>query len=439
MGDAKRRALAQQTREPAAVPGSATAASVLAALVWPHSVQEFLTQHWPGKVFASHGDPARLPAFLRAEELGSVEALSRVYRGTVRFTTGRKYQMMVSIDQVNAMSLYRMGLTVQFEDISACIASAHADLRRLESELGINAGSAQASVFASPVSEGLGAHFDAYDLFSIQLQGLKRFHVAPVKELRNPVGNQFVPGTEAFDDLYPQAANGFPDASGADFECIEMKPGSTLFLPRGTWHHTESEADSLSVSISLFVAPAADLVLKQLRLLMLQDPQWRRPLYGAWGAEAGRKAATSQVAELLAGLPELARRLEPGELVANLLPAEQRLRAIGPDDRFQRTPHTRLEVEGSGSPVIEPEQRISVKVWDANYGELTVARMNVAHAALPVFRWIADRAKPFSAAELASRFPDLPFPEHRQILRVAAGAGLVKLLWFSTLASRQDG
>lgn len=434
MGDAKRRALAQVSRDSMMLssPGMA-GPSVLAALIAPHSVEEFLAQYWPDRVFASHGDPARLPSFLRAEELASVESLSRVYRGTMRFTTGRKYQMMASIDQLPAMSLYRMGLTVQFEDIAAVVAPTHANLRRLEAELGVNPGAARASAFASPVSEGLGVHFDSYDLFSIQLRGTKRFNVAPVTELKYPAGTQFVPGTEAFDDLYPQVGNGFPQARSAEFACVDMQPGSVLFLPRGTWHHTESGADSLSVSVALFMSSAADCVLRELRLLMLQDSQWRRPLYGAWGGESGRQTAEAQLAQLLAALPELSRRLSPEGVSRNLLPLEQRLQSIGPGDRFQRTPHTRLEVEELPSPIVDEHPWISFKVWDSNYGESTGARVQISRAVVPVFRWIAEQAKPFTAADLTARFPDLQFSAHQQILQVATGAGFVKLLWFAAL------
>src|SRR6266542_2616812 len=161
-------------------------ASTLGALTAPHPVAEFLSGYWPDRAFVAHGDPARLPAFLRAPELESVEALSRVYRGNLRFTSGRRYQKMLAIDQVQATSLYRMGLTVQFEDIAASVAATAPGLRRLEAELGVARGAARASVFSSPLSDGLSVHFDAQDLFSIQLKGTKSFRIAPVRELRYP-------------------------------------------------------------------------------------------------------------------------------------------------------------------------------------------------------------------------------------------------------------
>ena len=82
---------------------------------------------------------------------------------------------MLAIDQVHAASLYRMGLTVQFEDIAPFVAATAPDLRLLEAELGVARGSARASVFSSPLADGLSVHFDAQDLgFSPRRQRLCR-------------------------------------------------------------------------------------------------------------------------------------------------------------------------------------------------------------------------------------------------------------------------
>jgi hypothetical protein len=411
------------------------AQSILAALVAPHAVEEFLSVYWPETAFAAHGDPGRLPSFLRAPELADVETLSRKYRGNLRFTSGRKYQKMVGIDRVAAISLYRMGLTVQFEDIAPYVTPVATELRRLEFELGVNPGAAQASVFASPVSEGLSAHFDAQDIFSIQLRGRKRFHIAPVTELRYPSGIQFVPGSEPFDDLYPQASGGFPEAARADFRCVEMAPGSVLFMPRGTWHYTESDGDSMSVSIGLYTPAAVDMVLEQLRLLLLQSAEWRRPLYGAWGSDGARGAAAAHAARLLADLPDLSRQLTVDDLMTGVLSPEVRSRRIVAHSRFQKTPHSRIEVEPAPIKKSYDYEKLSIKVWEPNYGERISASMEISPQATAVFRWIAERSVPFTAAELAAGFPVFPFAEHERMLRVAADTGLVKMLWFPALVN----
>ncbi len=68
-----------------------------------------------------------------------------------------------------------------------------------------------------------------------------------------------------------------------------MRAGSVLFLPRGTWHNTETPGNSLSLSIAIDVPPALRCLLDQLRLLLLRDAPWRAPLTG--GASAGAAAA----------------------------------------------------------------------------------------------------------------------------------------------------
>jgi ribosomal protein L16 Arg81 hydroxylase len=408
--------------------------STLGALTAPRSAAEFLRDCWPGKSFVGHGDPARLPAFLRGPELAGIDALSRVYRGTLRFTSGRKYQKMLGIDQVNAAALYRMGLTVQFEDIAPFVAEAAPALRRLEAELGIPAGSARASVFSSPRSDGLSEHFDAQDLFSIQLKGTKRFRIAPVRELPNPCGTQFVPGTEPFDFLYPQAGDGFPDAASAEFATVDMQPGSVLYIPRGTWHATESGGDSLSVSIGLYLPSAADCVLEQLQLLLVQEPEWRRPLYGACGDGPSRGQAAAMLARLVERLPRDCASLNVDAVLAALRSPEERLLTIAPGSRFQKTPHSRVTIEPGAGAQGRPSEVVLISLADANYGERASMRLEMPPEAAGVFRWIGESRAAFSATELCERFPAFPFDQHRQLLEAATRAGLVRLLWFPRLA-----
>lgn len=407
--------------------------SILAGLVAPHSITEFLIDGWPDRLFVTHGSPSRLPLFLQRPELADVESLSRHYRGgPLRFTQGRRYQKMVSLDQVDAMALYRMGLTLQFEDVAPVVPGATSALRQLEHELGINPGAAKICAFASPVHDGLGVHFDAQDIISIQLRGQKRFRVAPVETLRYPYGVQYVPGTEPYDELYPQAGNGFPGIDAASLTTIDMRPGSVLYMPRGTWHSTESEGDSLSVSIGLYVPAALDTVLSQLRLLLLQDPAWRRPLYGAWGGNAAQAQAHAAAAALVADLPRQAAQLQADAVIAYVKHPSSRLAQIQSTDRFQKTPHSRLHIE---TPADAGSSVLRIMLWDPDYGERISVHIKQAQPhVVEVFRWCAEQLVPFTAAQMLDRFPRFDFVEHCKILRTAVEAGLLRLLWYPPLA-----
>ena len=402
--------------------------SALTCLISPTGIEDFFASYWPDRIFIGHGTLDRLPKPLRSPKLSSVETLGRGYSGSIRFTQGRRCPKMVQIQGVRPALLYEMGLTLQFEDVSKEIEGADAFLRELEYELGIPYGTAFMSVFASPEHEGLSCHYDAQDLISIQLRGTKQFHIAPVEQIRNPYGVQYVPGTEPFDELYPQATQGFPDAEGVEFQTVEMRPGTVLILPRGTWHYTEAENESVSVSIILDPPIAADSILQQLRWLLLQDPRWRRPLYGAQGNPALQPDARATMDELLAELPEVAGSLCSAHVLNALLPESQRLRNIAPNSRFQAVPNARIEKEGQGDRA--ELEVVSIRVSGNSGRERVTVRMQVFREAVDALTWMSQRKSPFTVQELRRRYPGFADGALEQLVAGAAQGGLLKSLWF---------
>ena len=283
---------------------------MLETLLKPLTPDKFFSDYWPDRTYASHGKVSRLPGLFRSEALADFSSLARNYRGRLLITRGRNSPYMVPADSRSAEALFSMGLTVYMDDIAPLLPDAGRSLAILERELGIAPGTARIGAFASPTTDGVAPHYDVEDVISVQLQGSKKFHVAPVDEIRYPAGMQYSPGDDPEAMLYPQIQGRFPDWQGVQFKCVEMKPGSVLFMPRGTWHKTEAEGPSLAVSIILKPPPAVDTVLEQLRWLLLQKPEWRKPLYGAWGHGPRHETALSVLGELLSGLPELAGHLD---------------------------------------------------------------------------------------------------------------------------------
>lgn len=405
---------------------------LLTALMAPCPAAEFLEQHWPRRPFATHGSPQRLPAVLRDDALASPAALAQRYRGNLRFTHGGCARM-IEIDRVNPLTLQDMGMTLQFADLARCVPGADAFLRELEAELGVHERSAAISAFASPRDDGLSCHYDAQDLISIQLHGSKRFSYAPVKEIRNPYGTQFVPHGRPFDELYAQAAAGFPDPRNADFTTTEMRPRSVLFLPRGTWHRTTASENSLSVSVMVDPPPALECLLEQLRMLLLQDAEWRQPLYGAPATGTRGEQALARSEELLAGLPERIAQLKPGDLLRALSSVERRMREITLGTRFQRTPDARLncEMHQGGAAAT-----VSVWVEQTPTRSQLAAKFDVPASAISTFRWIeAQTEGPFTTAALQAAFPALPFATLSEVLQLCVKAQFLKLLWFAPLKS----
>lgn len=404
---------------------------LLTALLSPKAADEFLNQYWPKRAFVAQCDPARWPAVLRGEELASVQNLAKRYRGSLRFTHGRKSDQMIQIDRVDPAILFEMGLTLNFEDVGPYVPGAPEFLRGLESELGLNEGSMVLSAFASPYQDGLGCHFDAQDVISIQLHGAKRFHYAPVREIAMPYGTQYIPGGKPYDELYAQAQNGFPDNTDVKFETAEMKPGSVLFLPRGTWHYTEANEPSLSLSITISPPTLIDCAMEQIRWLLLQDSAWREPLYGATGNGAQHANLHAHAKQLLARLPQLVSSLTPEDLMQAPIPVAKRLDQISDKSRFQRIPDAVLEVEDQKSP-----QGLPVAIIRQGHSESTTrisARLEVPPEALAVFRWIGEQRKPFTGAEVIKAFPPVPFEELKKILITLTRAQFIKMFWFAEL------
>lgn len=408
----------------------------LRELASPRSVDE-LARYWPDKpkYFLVEGDIERLPSFVRSEELSSFDALASVYRGSAGFVNAAKSSAMMPADSKSALKLFKMGLTIFFDDIAHCVPGATEFLRQLECDLGINTGGARLTAFASPSENGLAPHYDCNDVVSIQLLGTKHFGLAPLAEIPNPYGRHYTPGAAALPDTYPQMTKGFPDWRDAQFETIEMKRGSVLFYPRGTWHQTRAGAASFSLSIIIEPPAAVDCVIEQLRFLMLQDPRWRRPLYGAWGDGPGRESAFAQAAELLREIPAIASAITPKDLVRSTLAQERQLASIDPDSRFQRVPLAGVSLDNAADSADNSLEWARITIKDEHAVEHTLGRIEIPHQYREVVSWLGAQSAPFSARLVASRFPAIPFADHKKLLEICTQVGLLKLLWYPALDS----
>lgn len=406
---------------------------VLQALFGANAVEEFLSDCWPDGIYVANGAKDRLPAALLDEDLNEFQALSHRYKGVVSFFGDGRSGHMVPVEGIDAAAPYHCGLSVYLSDISPYFPDVERMTRELELELGVNEGCARAGVFASPSSGGISCHYDNVDVFCIQLRGTKRFELAPVKEIRYPWGSQFVRDSRPIDDLYPQATEGFPDSESAEFQAVEMKPGTVLYMPKGTWHRTEAGDDSISVNIGLSVPTAADCVLEQLRLLMLQDPEWRRSLYGAWGTGAMKEDAIARIAGLMAKLPELASLLDAELATMPNMSEMRRISRMDADSRVQHTPHTTLKI-GDPPAGTDEEDSILASVETADRGARTItSEIEMPSRCAPVLRWIDEQRGSFRISDVVEKFPELTEDQHLQVIQTLAGAGLLKTYWFPKL------
>jgi hypothetical protein len=402
---------------------------ILDALFAPLPATEFLRLHWPDKAIAGHGNPERLPSALRVPELQSVEALAAKYRGRLTFGNATSSSRTIGIENTSPASLLRMGLSLYMVDIVAMVPALGELLRQLERELGAPTGTARIGAFAAPPSNGVTCHFDAEEVFSIQLHGEKRFHIAKAPDIEQPWGIQFNPGDPCFDDLYAQVPAGFPDPARAAFETVHMKPGTVLFMPRGTWHYTESGEDSLSVSIVVRTPAAFECALEALRLRMLQDARWRRPLYGAWGSGPHHEAAREQWQTLMQDWTRMTPDLRLEDALLTKLSETELLNRADATSRFQRRSEARMTFE----PKSNGENTVRIIVRDQDGGEQTPLQLQVPGPMAATFQWLGENQAAFQADELASRFPELPLGQHLTIINALTRGRYLKQLRFGIM------
>jgi len=393
----------------------------LAALFGTDHAGDFLA-HWPERHYAVHKTSGVLPPALRVPELASLDALARIYRGPLTFGRGARDARTINVD-AHAPHLFQLGLTVYLPDIARFLPALAAWLQALEQELGLPAGCTTLGAFASPRDDGLSCHFDADDVISIQLQGRKVFDVAKVDGLPYPSGQQFGPGMLPGDELYLQAGAGFPTPDQASFERIEMAPGSVLFLPRGTWHRSVAEQDSFSVSIGIRPPTAMQQLLKRVHDLLLQAPEWRRPLYEA-NYPAGRETLATRLDGLLAQLPTLLQQIHG----ADLLQPDQPQLPLKASSRLQQVPQASLTYQH-----LPQRLKLSVSALDQHWVARTTLDTEVPGHLADALDWLAATQTAFSAGDFYQRFTSLAQADKQQLLELLLRCGFLRLLWYPVL------
>jgi hypothetical protein len=409
-----------------------SSSTALARLLAPLSPDEFFARYWLRKHAAIHGPLSRLPEWLSAPLLQHFHRLAADYRGGVSLQQSSRSNKQVPVSGVHPADLFEMGLTVYFHDIVKQIPGLEAYAKALEDELGLDPGGVKVAAFASPTGEGLGFHYDTGEIFSVQLRGTKTFDLAPVTEVEFPCGLPNSPGTTPSDETFPQMNNGFPSEAPQTYETVTMQPGTVLYMPRGTWHRTQAGEDSLSVSIAFAAPTALDTVLAQLRMLLLQDPRWRHPIYGLRGGLL-HDGAGEQIGELLKRLPQQVQALGAGDVLMAKVPESQRWRKIHVNSRFIRNPACTVRMEPG--PEQNGDVRLALRTHERGFNQPygRQSQLDIHADIVPAIQWMDASRQPFTLAELLKKFPALEKQNLVESVRVLAEAGMLKMLWYPAL------
>lgn len=366
-----------------------SASNCLESLLGAEEASRFL-QGWPGRPSWTHSDRAQWPAFLRLAAWSDPELVDTLHAGPVDVSRGNIGQYPVRGASIKAW-VCDLGLAVRLPDLRTRLPGASEWITQLEAELGAPPGTAELNAFINPPGVGLGVHCDPSDHLLIQVAGEKTLRLHP-----NPAGSDvFAPHAVS---LTPSSAvavqypEGLPDWSTLQGrgEEIHLRPGSIVYLPRGTYHETQGGEGPLCTSLVLkFALPTfVELALGYLREYLLQDPAWRRCLVATTTA-----AAEAHLHGLLAALGGRLGGLDAGRILATHRRTVTAAN-LRPDDRLVRNPAVLVDAAPGGGLRLR-----------ANLGRGRSRTIPLGAAAMEIARALADTRRPLAFGDVLQRWP----------------------------------
>lgn len=285
------------------------------ALVAPLSPHQFLETIWPGNLHCSHDTGAEVRSLIGHAEFGDIAALCAIPNGGgihVNHTRGERLRIDYNVAAEEAVDQYRAGNTIQILDIRTDEIGLWN--RMLDARLDLIPGTSVANAFASLPGPGLPWHWDAQEVFVVQLHGRKRWHVAANIYVDWPTVNG-MPSEQPPPELAVQLKDpAAPIHAPLEWQEIEMRPGSVMFMPRGYWHRV---AENLEPSVHLVLQVRMPNWRDLFRFMFehvpaLYAPEWRRPTSALSPTHLGSRAP-QEFSERLDALRPLA---EPEHLIA---------------------------------------------------------------------------------------------------------------------------
>jgi ribosomal protein L16 Arg81 hydroxylase len=265
-------------------------------LLSPVGAERFFAEHWQKRM-------ALLP--LAAEDLALVrDAVGPLDPGRLAAAAREGAQAWLANEFVahsvfpiapnNAAQLRDTGATLYFVNVPLpALTDSLADF------LGAPRRKVLASLFYTPAGGGAVPHFDKNENFTIQLTGAKRWQVG--ETVMVPAApDSYTLGSTA---ITPALAPLLEGAQRPPERTVDLTPGTLLYVPRGTVHHTGAGEPSWSLNLSYCPSTWLDLLLVGLRERLAASPAWRGTVTGVGGDAAAVRA--NDLPELLANLRAL--------------------------------------------------------------------------------------------------------------------------------------
>ncbi len=248
------------------------------------SATKFKTHYWLNKYFCAHAPLKRLPEINSLSQLKDIGSLLSFIENNPRpgvnvrawFQDPDHSHSESTISASAARDLYKSGkVTAVVDSVHLILPAVQKLIRGLGQELDPPDPGVTCNVYASPKGEGTVMHFDQQEVFLLQLKGKKRWRIAPNKNIKYPTQGYF--GHEIGDEL-AGVCKSFPKRLPKNADEFILKPGSVLYLPRGTWHESLALEESLGITLTLPLVNWADYIYRMFRKELLLNEEWRKPV-----------------------------------------------------------------------------------------------------------------------------------------------------------------
>ena len=196
------------------------------------------------------------------------------------------------------------GYTIVARSVHRYVPPANLLARQLARQLGVPV--RITAYITPPGSRGLQWHYDAHDVFIVQLEGSKIWHVAPPQK-KWPVVSLAWHRLRA-------AERETMIGNIQDIEELHLETGDVLYLPRGYLHAPEARKQ-LSIHMTISVHPVTRFDLAQALIAEAVQSEWWREAISVTSLIQSEEGARDEILDIVARLEQEAQSANATQLI----------------------------------------------------------------------------------------------------------------------------
>ncbi|MGQ4647065.1 JmjC domain-containing protein [Lyngbya aestuarii] len=229
-------------------------------LLKPYSVEEFLNTHWTSKaLFVPSGEKSKFAHLFSWEKLNYLLNFHQFKYPELRLALDGK--VLDESKNKDITKLCQEGATLIVNQVNKFIPEIAAFATEVTYDLGY--GTQVNSYCSWPGRQGFSSHYDTHEVFILQIEGRKEWHVFP-DTFKYP--------------LVDQKSASLTPPEGEPYLSCTLSPGDVLYIPRGHWHYAVAlNEPSLHLTLGVHCQTGVDF-LEWLIGELRQQEKWRRNL-----------------------------------------------------------------------------------------------------------------------------------------------------------------